>query len=73
MLLCASYEHPTHIVNEPTTMVRTGGSFAVQRIDESAAPRPTGTIFPLVVYTCTVCGYVELYSGLEIEPEKWAG
>jgi hypothetical protein len=35
------------------------------------APTPLRQLFPVRVYRCRVCGYVETYAGLVIEPDTW--
>jgi len=78
LLVCVNHEHPTHLAaNKDTTMSTDVGMwFAVQGIvpptnGKVAQFMSTGPSLPVRVYSCNLCGYVELYAAGIVEPSVW--
>ena len=80
-LVCVNHADVSHADVGPdardtgTTMIRKSGWFALCGVEPDpkrpTVARSTTDIHPVWVFSCEVCGYVEMYSGDVIDPNTW--
>ncbi len=43
----------------------------LEETSTSTMPAIANRVIPIRVFTCTACGYTELYNSLDTDPERW--
>ncbi len=70
-LVCVNHADETHTPGA-ATMTQGITSFCLMGIDAARPNREATTVFPVRCYSCTICGYVELYSSITVDqPGTW--
>lgn len=77
VLVCANQAHPAHAATgKESTMEHPPGWHALMSVTTptpgGAPPNVSvGSLVPIKVYACSVCGYIELYAGAITDPNTW--